>query len=138
MAEHAHVQNLPVKMYRTAELLSVAAPMPGLAAADINVAVTADDRLVIEGALRGVLTDEKEVLLEEWHVGPYRRALSLPVPVDGSAATVTYGNGVLVVALPVAAVTRPAELTLEPVVPSRGVRLGRPDQVVHPLKCDDG
>jgi HSP20 family protein len=115
-----HAEAVPVKLYRTPDMIMVAAPMPGLSLGDIDAEVTPDGRL----CLRGQLTDDptsgmlqgsasKEVLLEEWTVGPYQRDVQLPAPVDASAATVTYGNGVLVVALPVAEQTRPAPLTLD-------------------------
>src|SRR5882724_10175896 len=106
MTEHHRV---PVKVYRSLDLLTVAAPMAGLGAEDITVEVTSDGRLVLDGRLcavpkldRGPLEGVKDVLVNEWMVGPYHRELALGTPVDGQAATVTYGNGVLVVALPVA------------------------------------
>jgi HSP20 family protein len=120
MQEGVEVQQVPVKMYRTAERLTVAAPMPGLQPEDITVEVTGEGYLVLDGALRSALKGEKELLAEEWSVGPYRRTLALPVPVDGTGATVTYGNGVLVVSLPVAEATRPKTLTLERTGPARG------------------
>ena len=124
MRERVAVQQIPVKMYRTEERLTVAAPMPGLGPEDITVEVTADGYLVLNGKLRSALRGEKEILVDEWSVGPYHRNLALPVPVDGMGATITYGNGVLVVALPVAEATHPATVTLERVGPARGA--GRP------------
>ena len=106
MTEHHRV---PVKVYRSLDLLTVAAPMAGLGAEDITVEVTGDGRLVLDGRLcpvpkleHGPLEGTKDVLINEWIVGPYHRELTLDVPVNGPSATVTYGNGVLLVALPVA------------------------------------
>src|SRR5262245_4910292 len=125
MPERVTVQQVPVKVYRAADRLTVAAPMPGLGPEDISVEVTPEGYLVLNGKLRGALkTEEKEILADEWSVGPYHRNLLLAVPVDGPGATVTYGNGVLVVALPVAATTRPTQISLERVGPARGE--GRP------------
>jgi HSP20 family molecular chaperone IbpA len=133
--EDRQPQHLTVKLYRTSELVTVAAPMPGLGPGDIAVVVSPERRLVIVGRLCADDADAtcgtlkqpaKDVLLDEWEVGPYRRELDLPCVVDGGAATVTYGNGILVVALPVAQVTRPARLTLENV--SSGVRAARVGQ----------
>jgi HSP20 family protein len=45
--------------------------------------------------------EAKEVLLDEWGADAYHRELDLAAAVDGALATVTYANGVLVVALPV-------------------------------------
>lgn len=121
--ERTELQQVPVKLYRTEDLVTVAAPMPGLEAENIAVDVTGDGRLVLRGQLRGALKDVKQVLVDEWSVGPYHREIALPCPVDGEAATVTYGNGVLVVALPVAAENRPAQLSLAPTAPTRGQRV---------------
>lgn len=57
--------------------------------------------------------------------GGYYRDLALPDAVDDGQATVTYGNGVLVVALPISNTTRAAKLTLETVGPAHGKRLGK-------------
>ena len=123
MSERTDLQEVPVKLYRTEDLITVAAPMPGLEAENIAVDVTGDGRLVLRGQLRGALKDAKEILIDEWSVGPYHREVPLPSPVDGEGATVTYGNGVLVVALPVAAETRAAQLSLAATAPTRGLRV---------------
>jgi HSP20 family protein len=123
--EKTPLQSVPVKVYRATDLVTVAAPMPGLEAENIAVDVTAEGHLVLRGQLRGALKDAKTILVDEWSAGPYRREIELPEAVDGEAATVTYGNGVVVVALPVAARTRAAQLRLEPVGPTRGKRVPR-------------
>ena len=135
--EDRQPQALAVKLYRSEDLVTVAAPMPGLGPGDIAVVVSPERRLVIVGRLCadddascGTLKQpRKDVLLDEWEVGPYRREIDLPVDVNGPAATLTYGNGILVVALPVAATTTPARLTLERVSTSpRGGRAGQPNR----------
>jgi hypothetical protein len=77
--------------------------------------------------------ENKDVLLDDWDVGGYHRELDLPVSVDGSLGTATYGNGVLVVALPVAEQTRPARFSLVTVAPGRGQRVGSAGHPVQPL-----
>jgi len=125
MQEHAKLQQIPVKVYRSSDRLMVAAPMPGLQPEDILVQVTENGHLIIQGELRGLLKDIKELLLDEWSVGGYYRELPLPDAVDGTLANVSYGNGVLVVALPISERTRPASLTLDTVGPSRGEHMGK-------------
>jgi len=111
--------------------------MPGLGPGDVAVAVTPDRRLVIVGRLCsdqdescGTLKQpQKQVLLDEWEVGPYRREIELPKNVDAEHATLTYGNGILVIALPVASEMRPGRLTLDRVAtPVRGGRVGAPNR----------
>jgi HSP20 family protein len=96
---------VPANVYRTEDRMMIAVAMPGLQAGDINVEVSGHGRLLVRGDLRGRLKDWKEVLMEEWQAGGYRRELDLQAPVDGSAGRATYDNGVLVVVLPIAAVT---------------------------------
>ena len=67
---------VPVKLYRTVDLLTVAAPMPGLEPADVTAEVTADGHLVRAGEVSpepgaGALDDResKQVMLEEWTPG---------------------------------------------------------------------
>jgi HSP20 family protein len=113
-----------VKLYRGRDRVMVAAPMPGLEPEDIAVEITADSRLILHGSQRGSFKDEHEVLLDEWQVGGYSREVKLPCPVDGRAANVTYGNGVVVVALPIVRRSHAAYLTLETIGEARGERVG--------------
>ena len=114
-------QSIAVKLYRTPDRLTLAAPVPGLLPQDITVEITDGGQLIVRGPLRGITADAqlfhrldtsinpqglresfeetRESLLDEWTVGPYRRVIDLPNPVDGSLATATYGNGVLVITL---------------------------------------
>jgi HSP20 family protein len=112
MPESTDFQLIPINMYRTLERLTIAAPMPGLEPEDILVEVTEDGQLIIHGDVRGTLKGAKEVLLNEWNVGGYHRELTLPEAVDGEHANVTYGNGVLVIALLSSQNTLPARITL--------------------------
>ncbi len=104
MQEATNPQSLPVKLYRMHDHLTVAAPMPGLEPEDILVEVTEQGQLILHGDRRGSLKEVKEVLLDEWNVGPYHRELILPEPVDGEHANITYGNSQEM---------QPARITLE-------------------------
>jgi len=124
MQEKTKIQHIPVKVYRTVDRLMVAAPMPGLEPEDIVVMVTEEFHLEIQGDMRGGLKDLKELLLDEWSVGGYYRKLALPDAVNGEQANVTYGNGVLVIALPLSKQMVPATLRLDKVGIARGERAG--------------
>src|SRR5436305_14384817 len=126
MQEQPILQQIPVKIYRTADRLMVAAPMPGLQPEDILVEGTRSGHLILQGEVRGLLKDVKALLLGEWTVGGYYRDLGLPtgIAVDGEHGTVTYGNGVVVVALPSSDQNRPARLTLQNVGVDHGIGHG--------------
>lgn len=124
MTETPKVQRIPVKMYRTSDRLMVTAPMPGVDPEDILVKVTEDRHLLLQAGLRGALKDVKELLLDEWSAGDYYRELELPDAIDGVHANVTYGNGVLVVVLPISQQTVPAILTLKKTAKDFGEYIG--------------
>ena len=154
-------RSVPVNLYRTPDRLVVAALMPGVRPEDVSVDVTASGRLILQSRPRGVLRDElfdvqvtvdrdgdqqvwthewwqetKEVLLNEWCTCGYYRELDLPAVVDAALGTVTYGNGVLVIALPVTGEGRSARLRLAAVGKSRGERAGSPGH--HPVQSLSG
>jgi HSP20 family protein len=93
--------------------------------------------LILRGEVRATLKDAKEVLLDEWCAGGYERELALPNAVDGTLANVTYGNGVVVVALPVCDQTRPARLTLECIGQARGEHVGSSGHPVTPRTIEE-
>jgi len=84
----------------------------------------ASTAISLNGKLRGIFKDVKEIGVDEWSVGSYHRELDLPGGVDAKRADVTYENGVLVVMLPISEHTRATHLTLTPVGRARGERVG--------------
>ena len=140
MQEQMRQQHVPVKVYRTAERLMVTTPMPGLEPENIRVEVTRDGHLVLQGEMRGMLKEVKELLLDEWSVGAYYRKLALPVFINAECANASYGNGVLTLAFPISDALTPARLTLERVAPAHGQRkgnAGRPPLCVHVFAQDE-
>jgi HSP20 family protein len=140
MQEQMRQQHVPVKVYRTAERLMVTTPMPGLEPENIRVEVTRDGHLVLQGEMRGMLKEVKELLLDEWSVGAYYRKLALPVFINAECANASYGNGVLTLAFPISDALTPARLTLERVAPAHGQRkgnAGRPPLCVRVFAQDE-
>jgi len=113
MEENPKIQRIPLKMFRSPDRLTVAAPMPGLQPEDIIVEINENGHLIVQGEERGMLKDIKDLLLDEWSVGTYYRELELPNAVDGEHANVTYGNGVLVVVMPISNTLTPATLAMD-------------------------
>jgi len=92
-------QTIPVRIYQGPEQIILATPMPGLEAGDISVAI-ADQRVTITGKERGPGQHERDLLVNEWTIGPYFREIDLDQPVNGPLTNATYGNGVLVLSMP--------------------------------------
>jgi HSP20 family molecular chaperone IbpA len=88
-------QRILVNGYLTSESVVLVAPMPGVQAEDVEIAV--DGNVVtMRAALR---TDApKDYFLHEWDYGDYERTIELPQPV-GEPITATLGNGQLAVSL---------------------------------------
>lgn len=115
-------QFLPVRVYRSAGRIMVAAPMPGLEPQDIHVTVECD-RVTIRGRQRGPRQHAIDLVLAEWTVGPYHRELQLVERVAAELVNATYDNGVLVLAMPTLQDGQPpsrAEIRLEPIEATRG------------------
>jgi HSP20 family protein len=92
-------QTVPVQIHQTEALIVLAAPMPGLEPPDISV-IIAGDKVAIHGNYRGSRPETGDLLISEWTIGPYTRELVLPQPVNGALTNATYGNGILVLAMP--------------------------------------
>jgi HSP20 family protein len=126
-------QTVPVRIYESGNHLMLAAPMPGLQPQDISISI-ADHTISIRGEERGPRQDNLELLIAEWNIGPYFREIALEQAVNGSLTNATYGNGVLVLAMPKTRDARgiDAEFTLEPISATRGERVGHTGSAINP------
>ena len=86
-------QAVPVNMYEAEEALVIVAPVPGVMADDIEIAVE-PERVRISAAMRTAAP--KDYLLHEWHYGPYGRTVDIPEGYGGPASA-TFGNGQLAI-----------------------------------------
>jgi HSP20 family protein len=127
-------QQIPVRIYQTDDRIMVAAPVPGLEPENIFVTVVGD-RVTIRGEERGPGQHERDLLVAEWTVGPYYREVTLPQLVNGALSNATYGNGVLILALPKLAPEQPrtsVEFQLQAVAATHGERVGHSGSAIHP------
>ena len=126
-------QTLPVRISKSDAHLLLVAPMPGIKPADISVTISGRS-LKIEGRQTGPGQDEKDMIMEEWTMGPYYRELELPEAVNGSLTNATFGNGVLTLAMPKASdddVTV-IKIQLETIDTARGERIGHKGVEIQP------
>ena len=127
-------QTVPVQLHQAQGLLVLAAPMPGLEPQDISVSIH-NDQVTIRGDYRGSRHDQPGTLPSEWTMGPYYREVSLPQPVSGGLSSATYGNGVLVLAMPTLEPGVQENVTafqLEADTGTRGQRVGYQGSVIEP------
>jgi HSP20 family protein len=132
-------QTVPVRIYQSGNHVMLAAPMPGLEPQDISISI-ADHTISIHGEERGPRQDNLELLITEWKIGPYFREIALEQAVDGALTNATYGNGVLVLAMPKARDARgvDAEFTLEAISATRGERVGHTGSAINPVGSAEG
>jgi HSP20 family protein len=127
-------QTVPVQLHWAQDRLVLAAPMPGLEPQDISVRIH-HDRITIRGDYRGSRHDQPETVISEWTMGPYHRDLNLPQPVSGRLTNATYGNGVLVLAMPTLEPGVQEDVTtfqLEADTGTRGQRVGHMALEIEP------
>ena len=127
-------QTVPVQLHWAQGRLVLAAPMSGLEPQDIAVSIHGD-RITIRGEYRGSRHAQPETVISEWTMGPYYRDLTLPQSVSGELANATYGNGVLVLAMPTleSGVQEDAtEFRLEADTGTRGQRVGHIGSEIEP------
>jgi len=131
---HQEPQVIPVRLYQTSERLMIAAPMPGLEAEDIIVNINGN-QVIIRSVEREPRQQQRDLLIEEWKMGPYFREVSLPQPVDGARTNATYGNGILVLVMPKRSsqeCTAPEELRLQSITPTRGEYITHTGSEMYP------
>lgn len=87
-------QQIPLNVYETTDALVVVAPMPGVRADDVAVAIDDGGQLHLTARLRTAAP--KDYLLHEWDYGAYERSYELPAEYAG-AVTASLGNGQLAV-----------------------------------------
>src|SRR5947207_1666187 len=117
-------QTIPVRIYRGDEHVMLAAPLPGLAPENIWVTISGE-KICIHGDEHGPGQHDRDMIADEWSIGPYYREVKLPEPVDGPLTNATYGNGVLVLSMPKCKDTKPdthASFRLHPVEATHGER----------------
>jgi HSP20 family protein len=115
---------IPVNLFDNERELMIVAPMPGIGPEDISIDVTDDGRLTLRASQHGEGQERIDYLTREWSYGPYERTIDLPYAVDAMRANVSYGNGVLAVALPRADATVAGRVLVERTGPSRGMTAG--------------
>ena len=96
-------QTLAANVRDEGDAFVLTALVPGLTAEQVSISIL-EDVVRIEGEYQ---PDENEYLLRELPVGPFRRALRLPAPVDSAKVEANITNGVLTLRLPKAESARP-------------------------------
>jgi HSP20 family protein len=109
-------QGFPLNIYERDNDLVVEALLPGISPEDVDVSV---DRgvLTIAATRHGWQAEDGKSSQQSWylqeiHPGQFRRAMTLPYPVEADKAQATYTNGLLTLTLPKAEAARPKQIRI--------------------------
>jgi HSP20 family protein len=100
------VPALPLDVISTDETLIICANVPGLSPEDVDIVIEGD-MLTISGELKQVVQEKGNWIMQERYQGPFRRILTLNVPIQAEKAEATFKDGVLTLTLPKADKVRP-------------------------------
>ncbi|HZQ05066.1 MAG TPA: Hsp20/alpha crystallin family protein [Anaerolineae bacterium] len=119
--------DIPINLTLASGELVLHAPMPGAEPEDILILFD-QDLLTLHSTMRGTIAPDKKILMHEWQVGEYHRAIPLAIPIDTARVNATYNNGVLTLAMPKGERTQPREIRLTRVEGARGESQGHSGQ----------
>ncbi len=98
---------VPLNVTAKDDAFIITAWVPGLEADDLRIEAL-DDTVVLEGEFKA--PEGEGLLLQEIPVGPFKRVITLPAPLESGAAEAELVNGVLILRLPKAEAARPKEI----------------------------
>jgi HSP20 family protein len=114
---------LPVNLSETDNELILHAAMPGVEPEDISVILDRGS-ITLKSTPRGMQHNGGTRHMHEWEIGRHERTLALPKEVVSEKVNATYKNGVLTVAMPQGASTKPREIRLTKIKSAHGGRVG--------------
>jgi HSP20 family protein len=100
------VPALPLDVLSTDESLIISANVAGLSPEDVDIAIEGDT-LTIRGELKQSVQEKGNWIMQERYQGPFRRILTLNVPIQAEKAEALFKDGVLTLTLPKADRVRP-------------------------------
>jgi len=102
----------PMDVYEDKDNLVVRAELPGMKKEDIEISLH-QGSLVISGERKLESEDEDgDSSRSERFFGRFQRALELPKPVDATAVSASYKDGILTVTLPKTEESKPKQITV--------------------------
>ena len=100
------VPDLPLDVLSTEEALVIVANVPGLNLDEVDISIEGDT-LTIRGELKAMESENGSWIMQERYHGPFRRVLTLNVPIQADKSEARFKDGVLTLTLPKAEKVRP-------------------------------
>ena len=89
----------PVNLWEDDDFVYAEAELPGLKLPDLEITVTADNRLTLKGKREPAAPEKVEWHRQERGFGGFERTIELPVSVDAGKVEARLDNGVLTIKL---------------------------------------
>lgn len=102
----------------------------------VDIVSLADIAVKILGHQTGPGQNDKDLVVEEWTIGPYYREVQLPEAVNGLLTNATFGNGILTLAMPKAHDKESeagVSFHLQAIDAARGERVGHKGSEINPF-----
>jgi len=101
-----------VNLYETEDAYVLTAEVPGIAPEELEISLEGST-VTLRGERKVASAEGASVHRSERPVGAFRRAIDLPVPIDGEKVEAVHRNGVLTLRLPKAPEHRPRQITVK-------------------------
>lgn len=103
---------MPLDVYATDDQVVIRAALPGIKPEDLSISVY-ENTVTLSGTIAGEQAPDDAVwYLRELPTGTFRRAVTLPFPVDADHAEAIFEHGVVRVILPKAASAKPRKIAI--------------------------
>jgi HSP20 family protein len=103
----------PVNLWEDDDFVYAEAELPGLKLPDLEIAVTADNRLTLKGKREPAAPEKVEWHRQERGFGGFERAIELPVSVDAGNVEARLENGVLTIKLAKSPAAKPRKIPVK-------------------------
>lgn len=101
----------PIDIFDTDEGLVLRADLPGVTDDQLELQIE-DNRLTLLGKVAPPVTEEAQMIYQEYRVGDFLRSFILSDDIDHDRITAKLSDGVLEVTLPRAATTKPRRIQI--------------------------
>jgi len=102
----------PLNVWGDADKVYAEAELPGMLLEDLEIYVTAENQLTIQGERRTLELDKGGWYAQERGFGPFSRTVVLPVKVDADKVEARFEQGVLFVTLPKSEAAKPRRISV--------------------------
>lgn len=104
--------SFPIDVKAEEDAYTVTALLPGAKPEDVNIQVD-NETLTIQGEIRDHRQEGETYLLRERPTGRFMRILTMPSPLDSTAAEASFNDGVLTLRIPKAESARPKTIQVK-------------------------